>query len=504
LASERRQVPPLMPACRSLTSSLWREIPSRFAANRLLPLHSASTFGSKRRSSSAWAAAYRSLPPAGKHPSMEAGRSAGAPGVAFDWHTSSGNSSGPSANSFGVLSATTVNFQQGCALNMASSNYLDMAATTINFAQNAHVQANNLLMPYNSGTINAINFGAGAVVHALQNLSASAQTITFGAGAEAVAEYLTLSSANSLTFQSTAVPYLGSVTVNAGPPAGQPFAGLSDLTGPDWGSYGYAPNDFITLSNGANTLSGTYIVAGIVGDNGIAASSTTSLHFGLLNATTAGGNINIQDLPPQSGALVLETANAGAGTVQMVVNGPVYSSDYLVKGLGDTDYQQYESSVNLTGSAVDLTTTGSGSQIGLGPPRPSRSSARSHRGLRSPATYANASASTTFTIAPATPQVSVKPVKLTAGKPLANSQLSGKASFTINGKKVAVPGTFSYTSAAGTVLAASTTPYTEAVTFTPTSTNYATLTNLSVLVTVGKSATTTARRPRAAARRPAP
>ena len=107
-------------------------------------------------------------------------------------------------------------------------------------------------------------------------------------------------------------------------------------------------------------------------------------------------------------------------------------------------------------------------------------------------TYVSASATTTFIIAPATPQVSVNPVKLTYGTALANSQLSGTATLTVNGKQISVPGTFSYTSAAGTVVAASATAYTEAVTFTPKSTIYATLTQLSVLVTVGVSATTTA------------
>src|SRR5262249_32547565 len=43
------------------------------------------------------------------------------------------------------------------------------------------------------------------------------------------------------------------------------------------------------------------------------------------------------------------------------------------------------------------------------------------------ATYVSASASTTFTIARGTPQVTVNPIKLTYGNALANSQLSGTA-----------------------------------------------------------------------------
>ena len=57
---------------------------------------------------------------------------------------------------------------------------------------------------------------------------------------------------NSLTFPSTGVPYLGAVTINAAPPAGQPFAGDSYITGPDWGAYGYEPGDEITISGATN------------------------------------------------------------------------------------------------------------------------------------------------------------------------------------------------------------------------------------------------------------
>jgi hypothetical protein len=100
-------------------------------------------------------------------------------------------------------------------------------------------------------------------------------------------------------------------------------------------------------------------------------------------------------------------------------------------------------------------------------------------------TYVNASAVTTFTIAPGTPQVSVNPVKLTYGTALANSQLSGTATFIVNGTKVSVPGIYSYTSAAGTVLAARASVYTEQVTFTPNNTtDFVKQTNLSVMVTV--------------------
>ena len=81
------------------------------------------------------------------------------------------------------------------------------------------------------------------------------------------------------------------------------------------------------------------------------------------------------------------------------------------------------------------------------------------------ATYTSASALTTFTIAQGTPLVSVNPVKLTYGTALANSQLSGTATYIVNGAKVSVPGIYSYTVArARTVLTASASAYTELVT----------------------------------------
>jgi hypothetical protein len=105
-------------------------------------------------------------------------------------------------------------------------------------------------------------------------------------------------------------------------------------------------------------------------------------------------------------------------------------------------------------------------------------------------TYVGASAVTSFIIYPAPPQVTVNPVNLTYGTALANSQLSGTATFTINQKNISVPGTFRYTTDAGRVLNVGTTN--EAVTFTPNSAFYTTLTQLTVPVNVSASATTTA------------
>ena len=79
----------------------------------------------------------------------------------------------------------------------------------------------------------------------------------------------------------------------------------------------------------------------------------------VLTAATAGGNITLQDLPPAgSWSLVLGTLNAGTGTIQLAVNGPIATEAFGgVAGVPN--------GINLTASAVDLTATGSGSQIGV-------------------------------------------------------------------------------------------------------------------------------------------
>ena len=66
-------------------------------------------------------------------------------------------------------------------------------------------------------------------------------------------------------------------------------------------------------------------------------------------------------------------------------------------------------------------------------------------------------------------------MNITYGTALANAQLGGTAQWTVNGSAVTVPGSFAYTSAAGTVLTVGG-GQSEAVTFTPTDgTDYATV-----------------------------
>jgi hypothetical protein len=81
----------------------------------------------------------------------------------------------------------------------------------------------------------------------------------------------------------------------------------------------------------------------------------------------------------------------------------------------------------------------------------------------------------TLTVSQATPTVSVNPVNLTYGTALDNSQLSGTATVDVSGNPVTVDGTFTYSSAAGTVLGAGN-GQSVAVTFTPSDgTDYATV-----------------------------
>jgi hypothetical protein len=69
-------------------------------------------------------------------------------------------------------------------------------------------------------------------------------------------------------------------------------------------------------------------------------------------------------------------------------------------------------------------------------------------------------------VAQTAPVVSVNPINLSYGTPLANSQLSGPATWTKGGSVVTVPGSWSFTSALGTLLKLGA-GQRESVTFTP-------------------------------------
>jgi hypothetical protein len=97
--------------------------------------------------------------------------------------------------------------------------------------------------------------------------------------------------------------------------------------------------------------------------------------------------------------------------------------------------------------------------------------------------YTRASGTVTVNVGQATPTVTINPVTIIYGTALANSQLSGTVTFTVDGNTVPVVGTFTYTSAAGSQLNLGN-GQTEAVTFTPQDTTDYTTVPLNVTVNV--------------------
>ena len=105
--------------------------------------------------------------------------------------------------------------------------------------------------------------------------------------------------------------------------------------------------------------------------------------------------------------------------------------------------------------------------------------------------YTTASTTVIVDVAQATPTVSVNPVNINYGTALSNGQLSGTAAATVGGNPVTVTGTFTYTTAAGTVLGAGT-GQSEAATFTPSDSTDYTTASATVTVNVAQDGTTTA------------
>ena len=106
--------------------------------------------------------------------------------------------------------------------------------------------------------------------------------------------------------------------------------------------------------------------------------------------------------------------------------------------------------------------------------------------------YTTASTTVIVNVAQATPTVSVNPVNITHyGTALSNAQLNGTATWTVGGNPVTVTGTFTYTTAAGTVLGAGT-GQSEAVTFTPSDGTDYTTASTTATINVAQAGTTTA------------
>src|SRR5205807_977788 len=100
--------------------------------------------------------------------------------------------------------------------------------------------------------------------------------------------------------------------------------------------------------------------------------------------------------------------------------------------------------------------------------------------------YTSASSTVIVNVGQAAPTVRVSPVSLTYGTTLDNGQLTGTATWIVGGSTVVVGGTFTYTSAAGTVLGAGN-GQSVAVTFTPTDTVDYTGVSTSGVVNVGQA-----------------
>ena len=97
--------------------------------------------------------------------------------------------------------------------------------------------------------------------------------------------------------------------------------------------------------------------------------------------------------------------------------------------------------------------------------------------------YAIATTTVIINVAQAVPVASANPVNIAYGTALANNQLSGTANWTVGGNVVGVPGSWSYRSAAGTVLGRGL-GQSESVTFTPTDTTDYAVVAANVMVNV--------------------
>ena len=247
-----------------------------------------------------------------------------------------------------------------------------------------------------------------------QSLSVSATTINFEPGAAVESHDVSLTSVNSLTFASTGVPYLGSVSIHDGCSLGttlcrRPIHHRTRL-GHVWlraWRYDYHLERGHSVQWHPNA---TYTVAAIVGDNLYLDSMynsqfTTYLQPNLsktftdvtvqcsgftpqlqavdddpgryrpgehdlrrnfrgpgftrpivvLNAATAGGNITLQDLPPAG-------TDVGLRDPECRHWDDSAGREWLDRACAA--YGCGPNGINLTASAVDLTATGSNSEIG--------------------------------------------------------------------------------------------------------------------------------------------
>ncbi len=218
----------------------------------------------------------------------------------------------------------------------------------------------------------------------------------------------------------------------------------------------YNGKDVSTLVAGQGVTPATGVTASLSASNFTAAPGTLASNYVLPLTATGQGTITPKTL---TASIIGDPTKPYDGTTDAVLTSANYSITGLVGSEGFTITQTVGTyntkAVGAKTVTANLTpanfTAGSGTVAG---------------DYVLPKTAAGSGTITASTLT--VPQVTVNPVLLTAGQALANSQLSGSATVTVNNASVSVPGTLTYTSAAGTVLPYSSTPYRENVTFTPT------------------------------------
>ncbi len=189
--------------------------------------------------------------------------------------------------------------------------------------------------------------------------------------------------------------------------------------------------------------------------------------------SSAQSNITLADVLPANTALVSWTVPSGWSSSAPAAGSSGTVSAWITSLTTNTS-ATFSLVVQLNSSAAAGTVISNKASVGpiTGDPTPS-----------------NNSASFQTTVTQATPTVTVKPVNITYGTALANTQLSGSATSTVDGNTVTVAGTFTYTSAAETVLGAGN-DQSEAVSFTPSdTTDYATVQTTATINVVPASLT---------------
>ncbi len=214
-----------------------------------------------------------------------------------------------------------------------------------------------------------------------------------------------------------------------------------------------------------NTVAGPLLEAGAGHSEAVTFTPNDTANYAPVSLTAT---VNVAQATPTVTSVNAVSIPYGTALANTQLGG---SASYIVKG----------STVSVPGTFSYTSAAGS---------VPSAGSGQSEAVTFTPADatdYATASSTVSVSVAQATPTVtSINAVRITYGTALANTQLSGTASYTLNGSTIAVPGTFTYTTAAGALLNAGN-GQGVAVTFTPADTTDYTSATSSVTVNVAQA-----------------